>query len=363
MSSFSGRTDVASTIGDDEGGDLNLLVREIKESDWSSALASRFNALSLPNQFVVFVKMLHLGASKLADMAPDLRADFLKFSIPKFVTPLSMAACSGRKDFFEALLGRSDVDFNLAGENGFSPIHAAAQNGQIELVRYLIESCGVAVDANMPNGATSLAIASNAGATISDGHLEVIRYLLLKGASPLRYHDIADPGLIQHCPLMLAASSPKILKCYLEHEPSLAHKKFDNKSNVLRIAARRCISKDRKMTEKWMAYLLSAAGAPLNAAMVSKSDDEYQSNINVCKAFRTIAERFDPVGVDYLDTVLRVLKHGYGIFKRNSTLLLEVSVPPASSTFRPFESYFSGVETSASSGDGAGAGSGAGPVS
>ena len=167
MSSFSGRTDVASTIGDDEGGDLNLLVREIKESDWSSALASRFNALSLPNQFVVFVKMLHLGASKLADMAPDLRADFLKFSIPKFVTPLSMAACSGRKDFFEALLGRSDVDFNLAGENGFSPIHAAAPNGQIELVRYLIESCGVAVDANMPNGATS-DLLNDTGISISE---------------------------------------------------------------------------------------------------------------------------------------------------------------------------------------------------
>lgn len=61
-------------------------------------------------------------------------------------------------------------EVNVKGELGYTALHAAAENGHLEVVRLLIES-GADVNARLDSGETAKALAKAAG------HKEIVKYL------------------------------------------------------------------------------------------------------------------------------------------------------------------------------------------
>ena len=55
-------------------------------------------------------------------------------------TPLNAAAAAGSKEFIEELLKVDGVDLEFATESGNRPIHQAAMNGHLEIVKLLLEA-------------------------------------------------------------------------------------------------------------------------------------------------------------------------------------------------------------------------------
>ena len=110
---------------------------------------------------------------------------------PDGITPLHMAAQEGHLDIVRYLVERG-ADFNQADKWGQTPLHAAAYNGHIEVVRYLIEGKGA--DFNLADrwNQTPLHLAA------CYGHTEVVRYLIERGAD---FNQVDNEG---ETPLHLA---------------------------------------------------------------------------------------------------------------------------------------------------------------
>lgn len=53
-------------------------------------------------------------------------------------------------------------DVNLQGENGYTALHAAAENGHLEVIRVLLD-CGALADARLDSGETPVDLAVMAG--------------------------------------------------------------------------------------------------------------------------------------------------------------------------------------------------------
>ncbi len=91
-------------------------------------------------------------------------------------TPLHSAAFNGKLEVVKYLMEEKHVGFNVKDKDGRTPLHLAATNGQLEIVKYLVEKGG---DVNVKDnyGGTLLQSA------VYNGKLEVVKYLVGKGAN------------------------------------------------------------------------------------------------------------------------------------------------------------------------------------
>ncbi|KAK7213742.1 hypothetical protein V2G26_020920 [Clonostachys chloroleuca] len=90
-------------------------------------------------------------------------------------TALHQAAMNGFTDVVEALLTREDIHIQTIGPNGFSALTAAADKGDFEMVKVLLDH-GADIDGNYKGSITPLRVAS------TRSHPEVARLLLERGA-------------------------------------------------------------------------------------------------------------------------------------------------------------------------------------
>ena len=88
------------------------------------------------------------------------------------------AAGAGDVDAAERLLREDDSLLEAKNAAGSTPLHTAAQAGQLEVVRLLVAG-GADVDAGDNENTTPLAVAA------IGGHLDVIEFLIAQGADPL----------------------------------------------------------------------------------------------------------------------------------------------------------------------------------
>ncbi|MDR0140170.1 ankyrin repeat domain-containing protein [Metabacillus idriensis] len=89
-------------------------------------------------------------------------------------TPLHWATQECQMEIIQYLLFKG-ANINSKDNNGFSPLYQAASEGRIKLVDFLIDK-GAEIDIRSSNGTTPLIIAS------CYGHLESVKYLVGKGA-------------------------------------------------------------------------------------------------------------------------------------------------------------------------------------
>ncbi|MBU0633258.1 ankyrin repeat domain-containing protein [bacterium] len=83
---------------------------------------------------------------------------------------------------------------NVLDDKGFSPLHYAADNNRLDIVKYLVEN-GALIDAKASTGTTALIFTSDGK---EPANLDIVKYLLIKGA------DINAKENSGHTPLSAA---------------------------------------------------------------------------------------------------------------------------------------------------------------
>jgi uncharacterized protein len=122
---------------------------------------------------------LHEAANSDADTARKLieRGADVNVASKDGTTPLIAAVKVGNNDVVELLLVVEGIKAGAADEEGWTALHYAAQRGDAEAVRLLIQK-KVDVNAQSKSGDTPLKLAS------SKGHTEVEQALTAAGARP-----------------------------------------------------------------------------------------------------------------------------------------------------------------------------------
>ena len=92
-------------------------------------------------------------------------------------TPFLVAAASGKMQAVNFLLVKG-ADLSLTTYKGRNLLHAAAEGGKVSIVQTLLSQSNIAIDSRDDDEITSLMIAA------SNNNLEVVEYLLGKGADP-----------------------------------------------------------------------------------------------------------------------------------------------------------------------------------
>jgi hypothetical protein len=127
------------------------------------------NPKGLP-ALLLAIKLSANKATKLLLEHPSLRVEVRS---PEDESPLMLAAFAGDVDLCAVLIAK-DADVN---KTGWTPLHYAATNAHIPVVRLLLENFAY-IDAASPNGSTPLMMAA------MYGNSSAVKLLLEAGADP-----------------------------------------------------------------------------------------------------------------------------------------------------------------------------------
>lgn len=129
----------------------------------------------------------------LAIREPSLKVASLLVDAPKVnlnainavgESPLMLSALKGHLELSEKLV-KKGADVN---KTGWTPLHYAASNGQVEVIKLLLENHAY-IDAESPNGSTPLMMAS------MYGNPQSVKLLLDEGADPLLKNQVGLTAL------------------------------------------------------------------------------------------------------------------------------------------------------------------------
>ena len=144
-------------------------------------------------------------------------------------TPIHICCTKGSLNVLQHLLQTKKFNFKESkGKNGNSCVLLAAQNGQLETVKWLIENgCSTIDETNNENNSCLLLAAQN-------GHLETVKWLIENGCSTNEKNDLGDSCLI------LAAQNGHLetVKWLIEYGCSI-HEKNTKGYSCLLCAARK----------------------------------------------------------------------------------------------------------------------------
>ena len=126
-------------------------------------------------------------------------------------TPLYMAVLSNNLPCVSIIAEKlTEQEFNCANVEGFTPLHYAAGEGNLQITKYLVESCEC--DAEFPD---------NLGLTpgfcaVLQGRTEVAEYLLQMSPEGAKARNMASDTML-HCALKAQPSNKALLKLLIDY--------------------------------------------------------------------------------------------------------------------------------------------------
>lgn len=188
---------VAQTFADD-----NWRTRNMARSDTG---ADAFALCAKEGNIVTIRQLLRLGA--------DPNSAFIDGQ-----PALSAAAFAGHVDVVEELLRQKDAQVNARGDDGFTPLHAAAGSfySNLEVLDLLLRAGGKISARNKWN-AMPVHCAAQAG------NLIILRRLLEVGS------NVNAKNISGHCPFVVAGVSGQLeaMKCIMIHKPQILRNRKD----------------------------------------------------------------------------------------------------------------------------------------
>ena len=168
---------------------VQVLPREVLEGDWlrrglsdkkareifSYSLEDSIDreAMAFRDEFIRRGEWLRIRI--LGDMGVDMKASIDSLEIPgKATIPLFKAVSDGDISVVKWLVEEEGLDPNQVDSDGFTPLLAAVELGNLEMVRYLVEERGADPSNSDWEGHTALGLA------LKKGHLQIVKWLVVK---------------------------------------------------------------------------------------------------------------------------------------------------------------------------------------
>ncbi|KAI1339249.1 ankyrin repeat-containing domain protein [Xylariaceae sp. FL0016] len=172
--------------------------------------------------------------------------------------PVLDVACRKGHTVMVRYLVNIGVPVDHANRDGIKPLHRAARRGDLEIVQCLIEHCENAHKNDYLNSCYMIpritvwpfpyqwVFMSALAAAATEGHLEVVRYLVEQGADPLL--KLQSNGLAVHCALRDDKDHVDVLRYLLDLNHSQLERKTADNETLLHLASR----KDHVESARWL---------------------------------------------------------------------------------------------------------------
>ncbi|MCA7010841.1 ankyrin repeat domain-containing protein [Wolbachia endosymbiont of Tribolium confusum] len=144
-------------------------------------------------------------------------------------TPLHLATKDGCVEIVNTLLKAKGINVNAADQDGKTPLHFAAENSHVDIVKLLIEK-GADVNAAGQDGRTPLHFAAE------NSHVDVVKLLIEKGADITRLVFIGNNEpyeIIVHYIAKLEAAGLYVNPLLVEGKEIFLGTSYDRRSNYL----------------------------------------------------------------------------------------------------------------------------------
>lgn len=182
------------------------------------------------------------------------------------------------------------AQIDCCDEFGKTPLHLAAQNGNVDIVETLIR---FEADSNKADnsGLTPIMIATR------EGHLEVVEKLLEFGADTNIQAQRPDGSRYTALDIAIQNNNHKVIKCLLEcganYDEINPQYKDETINQIKKIEkTKKVFAGDlsipvEEINEKYLQYLFKQSGIPAHLLAISPDKPESQAYVNLVKKFKT----------------------------------------------------------------------------
>jgi len=183
LAAFGGHLDIVKYLIE-KGADLHATNKNNGTPLHAAASNGKLNVV----EYLIEEKKVNLevqdkdGNTSLSLAARGGHLDVVEYLVEKGAN-LSVTNKSGNTPMYEAMsfdivkyFAEKGANINAVNKNGFTLLHVAAANGNLDVVKYLIEEKGTNIDAKDKNGNSPLDLATQ------NGYLDTVKYLAGKGA-------------------------------------------------------------------------------------------------------------------------------------------------------------------------------------